>query len=147
MIEQCALTAGSSEALREDSTDHQFVSSSSGRLAWVKYYYATRNATAVCERFSISRRTLRKWVHRYEEARGNPSSLIDRSRRPNRSPRATPTKHVQLLLRARSATGFGRRRLRVYLKETYNISLAEATVAKILRQYKNLKSAYYSLPD
>ena len=42
----------------------------------------------ICERFEISRKTGYKWLGRFVE--GGPSSLVDQSRRPQRSPQATP---------------------------------------------------------
>jgi len=38
------------------------------RLRWVNMYFETGNAGLVCTRCGISRPTLRKWLHRYQEA-------------------------------------------------------------------------------
>ena len=104
------------------------------RLAWILAYEQTRNVRAVCEKFNISRKTFYKWLRRFEESQGNTASLADRSRRPHHFPRATPTKNIALLQKAKHDTGFGQRRLRAYIEEKYNISLSERTIWKILKQ-------------
>jgi transposase len=103
------------------------------RLAWMICYEETGNAQAVCDRFGISKKTFYKWLKRYHESNGNTQSLADRSRRPHHSPRATPDSCVRLLKEAKEETGFGQRRLRMYLQERYNISLSERTIWKLLK--------------
>ena len=52
------------------------------------------NMSALCRRFSISRKTGYKWLNRYKE-RGKESpkeALIDQSRRPHTSPVRTPAR-------------------------------------------------------
>jgi transposase len=104
------------------------------RLAWILCYNETGSAQEVCKRFGISRKTLYKWLKRYKHADGNASSLQDQSRRPHRFPRATPESSVLLLRLLRDQTGFGQRRLKVYLQEKYNINLSERTIWKILKR-------------
>jgi transposase InsO family protein len=53
----------------------------------------------LCVRFGISRKTGYKWIERYE--RGGLDGLVDRSRRPHTSPRATPEPVVTALLALR----------------------------------------------
>lgn len=113
-------------------TDH--CSSLHPRLAWMIYYDETGSVREVCRKFGISRKTFYKWLKRYKNANGNSESLTDRSRRPHRFPRATPEANVQLVKRLKEETGFGQRRLRVHLMETYGISISERTIWKILKR-------------
>ncbi|MEK9139322.1 MAG: helix-turn-helix domain-containing protein [Bacteroidota bacterium] len=104
------------------------------RLAWMMCYNETRSAQEVCRRFDISRKTFYKWLKRYKQSGSDSASLSDQSRRPHRFPRATPESSVLLLKRLKEQTGFGQRRLKVYLQEKYNISLSERTIWKILKR-------------
>jgi putative transposase len=49
----------------------------------------------ICERYEISRKTGYKWVARYLEA--GPGALVNLSRRPHHSPRATPRRVAEAL--------------------------------------------------
>ena len=53
----------------------------------------------LARRYGISRKTAYKWIDRYEA--GGPAGLVDRSRRPGRSPHATPERIVVALLDVR----------------------------------------------
>jgi hypothetical protein len=53
----------------------------------------------LARRYRISRKTPYKWTERYEA--GGPADLVDRSRRPVRSPHATPERIVGALLDVR----------------------------------------------
>ncbi len=105
------------------------------RLAWMMCYAETGNVQAVCEKFDISKKTFYKWLKRYQQANGSTVSLLDRSRRPHHSPRATPDTNIRILLEARMATGFGQRRLKALLEEKYKISLSERTIWKLLKTH------------
>lgn len=116
--------------------NHEKVHSNSlhPRLAWMLYYDETRSAQKVCSRFGISRKTFYKWLKRYRRSGEDAGSLTDQSRRPHRFPRATPEASVMLLKELRDQTGFGQRRLKVYLQVKHNISLSERTIWKILKR-------------
>ena len=104
------------------------------RLAWMMMYQETRSATAVCQKFGISRKTFYKWLKRYQQSNGESASLTDRSRRPHHFPRATPKENIVLLYKIRQQTGFGQRRLRAYLEQNHHIVLSERTIWKILKK-------------
>lgn len=104
------------------------------RLAWMMCYKRTGNVQTVCRKFSISRKTFYKWHKRFIASREDSSSLLDQSRRPHRFPRATPEENIHLLMRLRSETGFGQRRLRVMLQSRYNINISERTIWKIIKR-------------
>lgn len=70
------------------------------RLEFVREYrtgYASM--TELCEAYQVSRKTGYQWVARY--ARDGAEGLLERSRRPHTSPRATPPAIVERLLDAR----------------------------------------------
>jgi len=120
--------------------DHQFGghvhhgASLHPRLAWMLCYEETGSVQEVCRKFGISRKTFYKWLKRYNSSNGDSSSLTDRSRRPHRFPRATPESSVLLLKTLKEQTGYGQRRLKVYLQERYNITISERTIWKILKR-------------
>ncbi len=105
------------------------------RLAWIMVYAETGSVQKVCDRFGITKKTFYKWFRRYQEANGNTMSLIDHSRRPHHSPRATSEQNIRLLLEAKKETGFGQRRLKAYLEERHQVSLSERTIWKILKTH------------
>ena len=82
-------------------------------------------ATAA-EAQGISRATGHKWVRRYRLE--GPAGLLDRSSRPRRSPRATPTHEVQRIVAARQAWRWGPDRLGPLL------GLPPSTVGAVLRR-------------
>ncbi len=126
------------EGVKPDSTQG---SSLTPRLAWMMCYEETGSAQEVCRRFAISRKTFYKWLKRYKESSGKSNSLDDRSRRPHHFPRATPKEEVELLKQAKQQTGFGQRRLRVYMAQKYNINLSERTIWKILKREQTVDSS------
>src|SRR5262249_54514712 len=60
----------------------------------------TMSRSALCKLFGISRQTGYKWARRFETEK-KWSAIEERSRRPHRSPSATPTKLVKLILSQR----------------------------------------------
>ncbi len=111
----------------------------SPRLAWMIYYKEVWNVKRVCEKFNISRKTFYKWWNRYFNSNYDSKSLMDNSRKPHKSPMATPQDIVQKVVDAHSVTGYGQRRLKVYLSDNFDIHLSEHTIWKLLKKYKNAK--------
>jgi len=64
-------------------------------------------------------------------------NLADQSHRPKSAhPRSTSKEIVDLIVKRRKETGFGKRRLRWYLALRDNLLIPESTIGKILRQEK-----------
>jgi len=105
------------------------------RLAWIMVYAETGSVQKVCDRFGITKKTFYKWFKRYQEANGNAQSLVDHSRRPHHSPKATPEMSIRLLLEAKKETGYGQRRLKAYLEQKHRITLSERTIWKLLKTH------------
>jgi len=78
-------------------------------------------------RLSRSRNTVRKWVKRHLTE--GEAGLVDRSRRPKRSPRKTPKEVEEAVLALREKHGWGRRRI------AHALGLPEGTVRHILRRH------------
>ncbi len=57
------------------------------------------NISELCRRFSISRTTAYKWLHRAQQ---EGETFQDRSRRPHRQPRRTPPEMEQRILEVRA---------------------------------------------
>ncbi len=92
------------------------------------------NRSALCRRFGISRKTGYKWLGRYRVQ--GASALVDRSRRPQTSPRRTagPVRQAVLALRAKHPA-WGPRKLRRRLSDLGRRDLpAPSTVAALLRR-------------
>ncbi len=103
------------------------------RLQWVKLYETSGDAEFVCRRCGISCPTLRKWWRRYL-AQGIAGSE-SHSRRPKSSPSTkTGAREVALILELRSLRNLGARRIQSELKRLHSISLAIASIHKVLCQ-------------
>jgi transposase InsO family protein len=103
------------------------------RLKWVLMYQALRDAGLVCRRCGISRPTLRKWVRRYQAS--GESGLIERSRRPNNSPRRKIfVTERELILSMRQDRNIGARRIQSELRLYGSLDLSITAVQKVLRQ-------------
>ena len=66
------------------------------RQQYVEYYLKHGNGTETAIRFKISRKTLYKWLKRYD---GTWQSVVERSRRPKRSPRAHTPEEIRQIRR------------------------------------------------
>lgn len=98
------------------------------RLDWVRSYERSRDATATCRQYGISRATLRKWWLRYE-AEG-PAGLQERSRAPHRSPnRRAGEKEVALVLALRDLAP---PRIAEALRAEYGLALSTSTIRRVL---------------
>ena len=93
------------------------------------------NRRELCRRFGISAKTGYKWLKRY--AREGSSGLLERSRRPRRSPTRTAEQIEQIViqLRVESRHSWGGRKLaRVLVRDRGGPKVAPSTVTNILRR-------------
>ena len=74
----------------------------------------THSVARTCRHFGISRQAFYKWKKRYD-AQGD-AGLCDRSRAPQRSPRATPKDVISKILYLRQTYHFGPGKIADYLK-------------------------------
>ena len=125
------------------------------RLSWILYHQQGNSVTLTCRHFGISRKTFYKWYKRYQRSGNDPASLMDRSRRPNRSPRRTNEHLTNTIVDLRKKTKFGADRLMFYLKREYCLEMRRSTIYAILkrkgliskRNARKKKSKLYNLPN
>jgi transposase len=91
------------------------------------------NVARTCRHFAISRKTFYKWRQR-RHAYGD-AGLADRNTAPHRSPRATPPDVVSKILYLRQHYHFGPGKIADYLKRFHSLSIACASVHRILRKH------------
>ena len=98
------------------------------------------NISQLCRDFGISRKTGYKWVMRFQESGGDPSSLADRSRRPHRSPGRTPAAVEQAVLQVRQEhPAWGGRKIRAYLQRRGESHVpSPSTITEILRRHGHI---------
>lgn len=97
--------------------------------------YAHSSFAELCRRYGVSRKTGYKWLPRY--ATDGPSSLADRSHRPERCPHATDSELIQALLQLRTRWGWGARKLHQLLLDDWPTARvpAVATIHRILTRH------------
>ena len=100
-----------------------------GRVALVRAIEDGLSLKGAAAAFSVSPATAHRWWHRWREGGRNPSSLLDRSSRPHRSPRQLSAGEEEPILRARRQTGYGPGRLAGIVRR------ARSTIWKVLRRH------------
>ncbi len=96
-------------------------------------YQQTGNATLTCNRCGISRPTLREGWPRFQA--DGIHGLNSLSRRPHHSPAQRLTdEHIQWISQLRSQRKLGVRRIQTELQRLYGLSLALATIHKVLKR-------------
>lgn len=91
-----------------------------------------QSLAALCREFGISRPTGYLWLERYREA-GSVTALSERSCRPHRMPRLTPSRLVDEIVSLRLAHGWGARKLRVLLAHRGE-TVSESTINRVLKR-------------
>ncbi len=114
-------------------TKHEQARLMNWRLKVLQHASDTKNIARTCRHFGISRQAFYKWQARFE-AHGA-AGLCDRPRRPHRSPRETPREVVSKVLYLRQNYHFGPGRIADYLKRYHRVSLATASVHRILQRH------------
>ena len=89
-----------------------------------------RYVAQTCRYFGISRTAFYRWKKRYEEH--GVAGLADRSRAPQRSPRATSPAVVRKILYLRQNYHFGAYRIAAYLQRFHQVEIARSSVHRIL---------------
>ncbi|HVU15695.1 MAG TPA: IS481 family transposase [Candidatus Didemnitutus sp.] len=93
----------------------------------------------LCRRYRISRKTGYKWLKRYEA--GGHAALVDRSRKPHRSPRQVSAAVAAMVLALREQTTWGGRKLHQRLKHLRSEAVpAASTCTQILRRAGQLRT-------
>lgn len=110
------------------------------RLAFVHQVLTLgRSLTQSCREFGISRKTGYKWLGRFVEKPDRP--LVDRSRRPRRSPAKTSAAIERRILAVRDEFGWGAPKIHAFLA-TRRVELPSVrTVTAILRRHGRIQPA------
>jgi transposase InsO family protein len=101
-------------------------------------YRKQASFTELCREFAISRPTGYEWLRRYRE--GGRENVVERSRRPQQSPRRTPEEVAGQVVQLRRAhPDWGARKLEVLLEHS-GVKLAAATIHRILLRHDLVRS-------
>ena len=104
------------------------------RLRWIHLYEETGNAGLVCRQCGVSRPTLRMWWRRYKDY--GDAGLARLSKRPQHSPNRKVWSSEELhILEIKRTRNLGARRIQSDLRQHFNISLALATIHKVLSRH------------
>jgi transposase InsO family protein len=90
------------------------------------------NVAMTCRYYGISRPTFYKWLSRYRELGAD--GLVDRSRRPHVSPRATHVDVVGKIIYLRRNYHFGPQKIAMYLKRYHDVAISNSGVWRILKR-------------
>jgi transposase InsO family protein len=104
---------------------------------------AQRSVVAACRDFGISRKTGYKWLSRFDAQ----ESLVDRSRKPTRSPGRTAGDLEQAVLTVRDRYGWGPRKIVAYLRNQGQATPPARTAAAILRRHQRIATAAVLPPE
>ncbi len=92
------------------------------RLGWIIYYKTTsqENASLVCRRFGISRKTFYKWFNQFDDC--NLRSLEDKSRAPQkrRKREYTGNQYVRVVQLRRQYIRYGKNKLLILYRQRYS---------------------------
>lgn len=86
------------------------------------------------ERFQVSPTTAARWAGRYRQH--GPAGMADRSSRPHRSPRRTPTRVERRIIKVRVIRRWGPARI------GYLLGLHPSTVPRVLTRYRLARLAW-----
>ena len=103
------------------------------RVQLIRDYEEGENIAALSEIYEVSRKTIYKWLERYESE--GVAGLADQSRAPHHRPRQVDEKTTALIVEARQKWKWGPRKLLVKLQQTHpEVEWpALSTIAELLR--------------
>jgi len=104
------------------------------RVQLIQEHRSGESIAALAERYQVSRKTIYKWMARWESE--GVAGLQDRSRAPHHSPGRVSREQVEAILAARQRWGWGPRKLRRKLEETQPAVAwpAASTISTVLKQ-------------
>ncbi len=104
------------------------------RARMIQDYEQGESITALAEIYSVTRKTIYKWLERYEAL--GVAGLAEESRAPHRHPQAISEDVIQHVVDARRKWGWGPRNLLAKLpqQQPQVVWPAPSTVAELLRQ-------------
>ena len=113
--------------------DNRWLEKMDRRMQYViRAEQGTESLKELCAEFGIDRTTGWRWRQRWREHH-RAEDLLDRSRRPQNSPRKTPDESEQTVVELRRKHGWGARKLRVLLAER-GIDLPASTIHRVVKR-------------
>jgi transposase InsO family protein len=89
----------------------------------------------LCREYEISRPTGYLWLKRYQNGGESLTAVVEKSRRPNRSPQRTRENIEAKVVELRQQEGWGAKAIRKVLERDQGIRLARMTVHRILQRH------------
>jgi transposase InsO family protein len=89
----------------------------------------------LCREFQISRPTGYLWLKRYREGGSSLTAVVEKSRRPQRSPQRTTSAVETRVVKLRQQEGWGAKAIRHVLERDEGIRLGRMTVHRILERH------------
>lgn len=113
------------------------------KLEWMIFYQSVgnKNAALTAKYFGISRKTLHKWIARFDER--NLKSLEEVSRAPHKKREwmVTMKEEEQIkTLREQTKCRYGKKKLKVLYNETYNEDISTWKIESVVRKYQLYKN-------
>jgi transposase InsO family protein len=112
-------------------------SQAKARLEWMIFYHdvAKRNASYTASYFGISRKTLHKWIKRFDPQRIQ--SLEERTRRPKRlrTWEVTPTQEQRIIKLRQRHTKYGKTKLKILYEKQYGESISTWKIERVVRKH------------
>ena len=104
------------------------------RLKWLDYYRQTRNASLACRHFGISRKTMHKWLKRYDRFRI--ASLESESRAPRKRRRReiTPDQELKIVRLRKQHMLYGKEKLARIYQTVYGEIVSAWKIQKVIEK-------------
>ncbi len=108
------------------------------KLEWIIFYNTVgeTKAKATAQYFGITRKTLHKYLGRFDER--NPASLEEQSRSPHKTRgwEVTDTEEKNIIKLRRDNMEFGKKKLKVLYKREHGTILSTWKIERVIRKYK-----------
>jgi len=111
------------------------------RWQWFREYNKCRNASAVCQKYGISRSVFYYWKSRVDLKSSSGTyktskekRLISYSRKPKTNPREYSEETIKLILKIRKRTGRGAEIIWFMLRDKYSIYVSVTGIYKVLKR-------------
>lgn len=110
------------------------------KLKWMDYHHNCQNISQTCRYFGISRKTLHKWLKRYNPR--NLTSLEEVSRKPRRLRQwqVSREEELRVLTLRKQHIRYGKEKLKVIYQQTYQQPISSWKIQRVIEKHQ----LYYS---
>ena len=126
------------EILREIAEEIPLSTRARLRLEWMIFYFTVgeKSAKFTASHFGISRKTLHKWLKRFDER--NLKSLEERSRTPHclRTWTVTFKEQERIIALRKKHLKYGKKKLKVLYKREYEEEISTWKIERVIRRYQ-----------